>query len=63
MINSKFNNFMHASEISKIILKLFKSKIRSDIFLVSCSDIINSIDVVKKLRFKLKSKSKIMLKK
>ena len=47
MTNSKFNNFMHASEISKIILKLFKSKIRSDIFLVSCSDIINSIDVVK----------------
>jgi len=63
MVNCKFNNFMHASELSKIILKLYKSKIRSDVFLVSCSDTVNSIDIVKKLKLKFKSRSKIMLNK
>jgi len=61
--NSKFNNFMHASELPKIIVKLSKSKINSGIFLVSCSNIIKSYDVVKLLKLKLKSKSKIEIKK
>ncbi|AAZ21346.1 NAD-dependent epimerase/dehydratase family protein [Candidatus Pelagibacter communis] len=61
--NSKFNNFMHASELPKIIMKLSKSKINSDIFLVSCSNILKSYNVVKLLKLKLKSKSKIEIKK
>jgi nucleoside-diphosphate-sugar epimerase len=59
MVDTRFNNFMHASELSKIILKLYKSKLKSDIFLVSCSNKINSLQVVKILKSKLKSKSKI----
>jgi dTDP-4-dehydrorhamnose reductase len=59
MVKSRFNNFMHASELSKIILRLVKSKIKSDIFLVSCSNIINSFEVVKTLKSKFKSNSKI----
>jgi len=61
--NSKFNNFMHASELPKIIMRLSKSKIKSDIFLVSCSNIKTSYDVVKLLKLKLRSKSKIVIKK
>ena len=54
---------MHASELPKIIMRLSKSKIKSDIFLVSCSNIKTSYDVVKLLKLKLRSKSKIVIKK
>ena len=59
----KFNNFMHASELSKIVLKLAKSKIKSDTFLVSCSNIIRSSEVVKLLKSNLHSKSLIKINK
>ena len=57
--NYKFNNFMHASELPRIVLKLSKSKIKSDTFLVSCSNIVKSKDVVKSLKFYLNSSSTI----
>lgn len=59
----KFNNYMHASELSKIVLKLTKSRINSDIFLVSCSNIIKSNKVVKLLKTNLKSRSLIKINK
>ena len=60
---SKFNNFMHASELSKIISRLSIAKVKSDIFLVSCSNIVKSIDVVKLLKIKINSNSKIKINK
>jgi len=61
--NYKFNNFMHASELSKIISRLSIAKVKSDIFLVSCSNIVKSIDVVKLLKIKINSNSKIKINK
>ena len=61
--NYKFNNFMHASELPNIVFKLSKSKIKSDIFLVACSNIVQSKDVVKSLKNYLNSSSNIKVNK
>ena len=59
--NYKFNNFIHASELPNIILALYKSRVKSGVFLVSCSNIIQSKNVVKILKTKLKSNSNLKI--
>ena len=59
--NSKFNNCIHVSDLSKIIFSLIKkTSKKSEIFNVACSKPIMSKKIVMLLKKKLNSKSKII---
>lgn len=57
--NTKFNNFIHASELPNIILKILKKKIKNNYYLLGCSNIVFSRKIVSFLKKKLSSSSKI----
>ncbi len=62
--NTKFNNFIHASEIPKIILKFCKkSNFKTDHYLLGCSNKIMSKKIIEILKKNLNSKSKVYSKK
>jgi nucleoside-diphosphate-sugar epimerase len=58
-MNTKFNNFIHASELPLIILKILKKKIKNDHYLLGCSNIVFSKKIVLFLKKNLGSSSKI----
>jgi len=58
--NSKFNNFIHASEISKIIQKFIEeSKFQSSTYVLGCSDVSTSKKVLTQMKNLLNSNSKL----
>lgn len=57
--NTKFNNFIHASELSAIILKILKKKIKNDYYLLGCSNVVMSEKIISFLKKKLHSFSKV----
>jgi len=57
-INTKFNNFIHASELPIIIDKFIKKSIfKTDLYLLGCSNIIYSKTLISRMKHLLNSKS------
>ncbi len=62
--NMKYNNCIHLKDIYLVIKKIFlKQKIKSNIYNMSCRDILMSKNVIEKMKLNLKSKSKLIEKK
>ncbi len=62
--NMKYNNCIHLKDIYLVIKKIFlKQNIKSDVYNMSCRDILMSKNVIEKMKFNLKSKSKLIEKK
>ena len=58
--NSSFNNFIHASEIPKIILRFFEeSTIESSTYVLGCSDMSSSKEVLLKMKSLMESRSQL----
>jgi len=57
--NTKFNNFIHASELPAIILKILTKKIKNNYYLLGCSNVVMSEKIILFLKNKLHSSSKI----
>ena len=57
-INTKFNNFIHASELPLIVDKFIKKSIfKTDLYLLGCSNIIYSKTLISRMKILLDSKS------
>ena len=60
----KYNNCIHLKDIYLVIKKIFlKRNIKSNIYNMSCRDILMSKNVIEKMKLNLKSKSKLIEKK
>jgi len=58
--NSKFNNFIHASEISNVIMKFIKNyDYKSSTYVMGCSDLSTSEQILLQMKTLLKSNSKL----